>query len=110
MEGGIATLAEALNVPPSLVEVMRHDPGLPNCMMLHKNMMVAWDSFPPQLTIQLDARSELIRDWAVHGPLGAWAAQLLGASEVRLYNAEMIFHRGEDSPTCRPTRWSSSRG
>ena len=32
---------------------MHHDPGLPNYMMLHKNMMVAWDSFPPQLTIQL---------------------------------------------------------
>ena len=26
---------------------------LPNCMMLHKNMMVAWDSCPPQLTITL---------------------------------------------------------
>ena len=32
---------------------MNHDPGLPNCMMLHKNLMVAWDSFPPQLTITL---------------------------------------------------------
>ena len=28
---------------------MPHNPGLPNCMMLHKNLMVAWDSFPPQV-------------------------------------------------------------
>eukprot|EP00088_Acartia_fossae_P021873 TRINITY_DN23239_c0_g1_i1.p1 TRINITY_DN23239_c0_g1~~TRINITY_DN23239_c0_g1_i1.p1 ORF type:complete len:682 (+),score=132.87 TRINITY_DN23239_c0_g1_i1:69-2114(+) len=42
-----------LNVPPSLVTVMPHNPGLPNCVMLHKNMMVAWESFPPQLTVQL---------------------------------------------------------
>jgi len=28
-------------------------PGLPNCVMLHKNLMVAWESFPPQLTIQV---------------------------------------------------------
>ena len=50
---GHVIIPEALNVPPALVETMKHDPGLPNCMMLHKNLMVAWDSFPPQLTIQL---------------------------------------------------------
>jgi len=50
---GHVIIPESLNVPPSLVEVMKHDPGLPNCMMLHKNLMVAWDSFPPSLTIQL---------------------------------------------------------
>jgi len=50
---------------------------------------------------RLDTRDEHLRDWAVHGPLGAWAAQLLGVHAVRLYNAELIFHRGEDSPTCK---------
>ena len=67
---GHVIIPEALNVPPSLIkvgdnddhvtfdeftilQVMNHDPGLPNCMMLHKNLMVAWDSFPPQLTITL---------------------------------------------------------
>jgi len=42
-----------MNVPPSLVSVMHHKTSLPNCVMLHKNMQVAWESFPPQLTIQL---------------------------------------------------------
>jgi len=46
-------ISQNLNVPPSLATVMNHSPGLPNCVMLHKNMMVAWESFPPQLTIQL---------------------------------------------------------
>ena len=32
---------------------MEHDTGLDNCMMLHRNMMVSWDSRPPQLTIKL---------------------------------------------------------
>jgi len=50
---GHVIVPEALNVPPSLVMVMPHSPGLPNCMMLHKNLMVGWESFPPQLTIQL---------------------------------------------------------
>jgi hypothetical protein len=27
--------------------------GLPNCVMLHKNLMVAWEAFAPQLTIQV---------------------------------------------------------
>ena len=27
--------------------------GLPNYVMLHKNMQVSWASFPPQLTIQV---------------------------------------------------------
>ena len=38
---GHVIIPESLNVPPSLVEVMEHDPGLPNCMMLHKNLMVS---------------------------------------------------------------------
>jgi len=51
---------------------------------------------------RLETRSEILRDWAVHGPFGKWAAQLLDASEVRLYNTELIFHRGSESPTCKP--------
>jgi hypothetical protein len=43
---------------------------------------------------RLDTRSELVRDWAIHGPLGKWAAELMGVKEVRLYNAEKIYHRG----------------
>eukprot|EP00316_Scyphosphaera_apsteinii_P001957 CAMPEP_0119312406 /NCGR_PEP_ID=MMETSP1333-20130426/26321_1 /TAXON_ID=418940 /ORGANISM="Scyphosphaera apsteinii, Strain RCC1455" /LENGTH=297 /DNA_ID=CAMNT_0007317019 /DNA_START=335 /DNA_END=1228 /DNA_ORIENTATION=+ len=51
----------------------------------------------------LQTRSELMRDWAVHGPFGMWAAKLLGVEEVRLYNSEMIFHKGSDSPLpCKP--------
>eukprot|EP00629_Pelagomonadales_sp_RCC1024_P001232 CAMPEP_0119288706 /NCGR_PEP_ID=MMETSP1329-20130426/37719_1 /TAXON_ID=114041 /ORGANISM="Genus nov. species nov., Strain RCC1024" /LENGTH=286 /DNA_ID=CAMNT_0007289489 /DNA_START=75 /DNA_END=931 /DNA_ORIENTATION=+ len=51
---------------------------------------------------KIDTRSELVRDWAVHGPLGAIAAELMGVERVRLYNAELIFHRGATSPTCEP--------
>lgn len=51
---------------------------------------------------RLETRSEILRDWAVHGPFGKWAAQLLNVSEVRLYNTELIFHRGSESPTCKP--------
>jgi len=50
---GHVIVPESLNVPPSLVKVMEHDTGLDNCMMLHRNMMVSWDSRPPQLTIKL---------------------------------------------------------
>ena len=48
---------------------------------------------------RVDTRSAVVRDWAVQGPMGAWAAEMLGAQHVRLYNAELIFHRGENS--CR---------
>lgn len=48
---------------------------------------------------RLDTHSELVRDWAIHGPLGKWAAELLGVESVRLYNAEKIYHAG--SP-CQP--------
>lgn len=54
---------------------------------------------------RLDTRSELVRDWAIHGPLGTWAAELLNATEVRLYNAEAIYHKGSDSPTPCSAVW-----
>uniref|UniRef100_A0A7S4JJN7 Uncharacterized protein n=1 Tax=Odontella aurita TaxID=265563 RepID=A0A7S4JJN7_9STRA len=54
---------------------------------------------------KLDTRSELVRDWAVHSPLGKWAAELMGVKEVRLYNAEAIYHKGKDSPVPCGTAW-----
>lgn len=46
---------------------------------------------------RVDTRSELLRDWAVHGPFGKWASDLLGVAQVRLYNAEIIYSSGTDS-------------
>ena len=54
---------------------------------------------------KLDTRSEVIRDWAVHGPLGKWAAQLMNVKEVRLYNAEKIYSAGDDNPNGCATAW-----
>lgn len=54
---------------------------------------------------KLDTRSELVRDWAVHGPLGKWAAQLMDVKEARLYNAEKIYSAGADNPTGCTSAW-----
>eukprot|EP00568_Trieres_chinensis_P002662 CAMPEP_0183304400 /NCGR_PEP_ID=MMETSP0160_2-20130417/9490_1 /TAXON_ID=2839 ORGANISM="Odontella Sinensis, Strain Grunow 1884" /NCGR_SAMPLE_ID=MMETSP0160_2 /ASSEMBLY_ACC=CAM_ASM_000250 /LENGTH=406 /DNA_ID=CAMNT_0025467441 /DNA_START=27 /DNA_END=1250 /DNA_ORIENTATION=- len=52
---------------------------------------------------RLDTRSELVRDWAVHGALAKWAAQLMDVKEARLYNAEKIYSAGADNPMgCNP--------
>jgi hypothetical protein len=67
--------------------------ALPDTFMSH---VLANTLLPQYLSYEhrLDTRSELVRDWAVHGPLGKWAAELMGVKEVRLYNAEKIYHRG----------------
>ena len=49
---------------------------------------------------RIDTRNELLRDWAVHGPFGQWAAELLNVPELRLYNAEIIYSSGND---CSPS-------
>lgn len=54
---------------------------------------------------KLDTRSEIIRDWAVHGPLAQWAAELMNASEVRLYNVEKIYSAGSGNPMGCSTAW-----
>ena len=52
---------------------------------------------------RLDTRSELIRDWAIYGPLATWAAELMNVTEARLYNAEKIYSAGADNPMgCSP--------
>ena len=48
---------------------------------------------------KLDTRSELIRDWAIHGPLSTWAAQLMNVKSARLYNCEKIYSTGESCST-----------
>lgn len=51
---------------------------------------------------RLDTYSEVVRDWAVHGPFGKWAAELLDAPQVRLWNVIVIYHKGQDAPKkCR---------
>eukprot|EP00591_Stephanopyxis_turris_P003771 CAMPEP_0195526740 /NCGR_PEP_ID=MMETSP0794_2-20130614/27989_1 /TAXON_ID=515487 /ORGANISM="Stephanopyxis turris, Strain CCMP 815" /LENGTH=417 /DNA_ID=CAMNT_0040657501 /DNA_START=105 /DNA_END=1358 /DNA_ORIENTATION=+ len=54
---------------------------------------------------KLETRSEIIRDWAVHGPLAKWAADLMDVSEARLYNAEKIYSAGNDNPMGCNTAW-----
>ena len=78
--------------------------NLPNTFMTD---VVARFFLPHYLRYEhrIDTRSELVRDWAVHGPLGQWAAQLLNVEEVRLYNAEAIYHKGAESPTPCKRSW-----
>jgi len=81
-----------LNVPPSLVSVMEHKAGLPNCKMLHKNLMVAWESFPPQLTIQLAGH---IKDdeYMAFGLSGAQGEnKMVGGDVAVLYMDEFLGH------------------
>jgi len=54
---------------------------------------------------KLDTRSEMVRDWAVHGPLAKWAAELMNVKEARLYNAEKIYSIGEDNTMGCRTAW-----
>lgn len=54
---------------------------------------------------KLDTRSATVRDWAIHGPLATWAAQLMGVSEARLYNAEKIYSAGATNPQGCQTAW-----
>jgi len=100
-EDGVTVLKGAL-LDTSLVEALgRECDELPNTFMTSvlANFVLR---FYLRYEHRLETRSELLRDWAVHGPFGKWAAQLLGVKEVRLYNSELIFHRGEESPTCEP--------
>jgi hypothetical protein len=43
---------------------------------------------------RLDTRNALFHDWAIHGPFGRWAAQLMQTESVRLYNTELLFAEG----------------
>lgn len=54
---------------------------------------------------KLDTRSELIRDWAIHGPLAKWAAELMQVDSARLYNSEKIYSSGSDGNGGCNTAW-----
>ncbi|XP_076165752.1 protein Skeletor, isoforms B/C-like [Ptiloglossa arizonensis] len=50
---GSVIVPDGLNVPPSLVKVIKHTQMLPNCIQLHKRFQVSWEIFGPQITVQL---------------------------------------------------------
>merc|ERR1711892_718650 len=98
---GHVIIPEQLNVPPSLVRVMPHSPGLPNCMMLHKNLMVAWEAFPPQLTIQLAGH---IGDdeYMAFGPSGEQGKSIMKGGDVAVaYMDEYLGHVEDYNLTAR---------
>jgi len=98
---GHVIIPEQLNVPPSLVDVMSHDPGLPNCMMLHKNLMVAWDSFPPQLTIQLAGHIGY-DEYMAFGPSGEMGKSVMKGGDVAVaYMDEYLGHVEDYNLTAR---------
>ncbi|XP_057340960.1 protein Skeletor, isoforms B/C [Microplitis mediator] len=53
---GSVIIPDGLNVPPSLVKIIKHMQTLPNCVQLHKNYQVSWEIFGPQITIQLSGQ------------------------------------------------------
>ncbi|XP_020281603.1 protein Skeletor, isoforms B/C isoform X2 [Pseudomyrmex gracilis] len=53
---GSVIIPDGLNVPPSLVKVIKQTQSLPNCVQLHKRFQVAWEIFGPQITIQLKSQ------------------------------------------------------
>jgi len=90
-----------LNVPPSLVTVTPHNPGLPNCLMLHKNLMVAWESFPPQLTIQIAGFIE-DDEYMAFGLSGKQGEnQMVGGDVALLYMDEFLGHVEDFNLTAR---------
>ena len=54
---GHLIIPDQLNVPPSLVDVVATETALPNCVMLHSNLMIAWSVFAPSITIQASVLS-----------------------------------------------------
>lgn len=50
---GSVIIPDGLNVPPSLIKIIKQTQSLPNCVQLHKRYQVAWEIFGPQITIQL---------------------------------------------------------
>ncbi|XP_050707781.1 protein Skeletor, isoforms B/C-like [Eriocheir sinensis] len=50
---GSIIIPEELNVPPSLVEIIPHTNAMPNCEQLHRDMMVSWDVYADQITVEL---------------------------------------------------------
>lgn len=98
---GVTVLKKAVLDKALIDELSEECDRLPNTFMtdILANVILR---FYLRYEHRLESRSELLRDWAVHGPFGKWAAQLLGVEDVRLYNTELIFHRGDDSPTCKP--------
>ncbi|XP_011497240.1 PREDICTED: protein Skeletor, isoforms B/C [Ceratosolen solmsi marchali] len=50
---GSVTIPNKLNVPPSLVKIIKHSKSMPNCIQLHKRLQIGWEIFGPQITLQL---------------------------------------------------------
>lgn len=50
---GSVIIPDGLNVPPSLIKILKQTRSLPNCVQLHKRYQMAWEIFGPQITIQL---------------------------------------------------------
>jgi len=116
---GHVIIPEGLNIPPALVEVISHKSGLPNCVMLHKNLMVSWEAFPPQLTMQLAGyigKDEYMA-FGVSGKQGesvmtggdvavAYMDQYLGHVDDYNLTAKSVCHTvlGQEGGACRDSR------
>lgn len=53
---GYVSVPKELNVSPSLVKIIPYKDDLPNCFQLHKKLRIAWETFGPQITIQLSGQ------------------------------------------------------
>ncbi|CAL4081060.1 unnamed protein product, partial [Meganyctiphanes norvegica] len=55
---GSMIIPNELNIPPSLVKVIPHESTLPNCEMLHKDLMISWEVFGDVITVEIAGQIE----------------------------------------------------
>lgn len=68
-----------LNVPPSLVTLVKYESRLPQCEQLHRDIQLNWEIFGPQITFELVARIEN-NDYIGFGISGSDnSSQMIGA-------------------------------
>ncbi|XP_029040835.2 protein Skeletor, isoforms B/C [Osmia bicornis bicornis] len=82
---GSVIIPDGLNVPPSLVKVIKHAQALPNCVQLHKRYQVSWEIFGPQITVQLAGQIDE-SEYMAFGLSGSeTSSQMEGADAVIAY-------------------------
>ncbi|XP_017889760.1 protein Skeletor, isoforms B/C isoform X1 [Ceratina calcarata] len=82
---GSVIIPHGLNVPPSLVKVIKLSQTLPNCIQLHKRFQIGWEIFGPQITVQLagQVREEEYMAFGLSG--SETSSQMEGADVVVAY-------------------------
>ncbi|KAK2712802.1 protein Skeletor, isoforms B/C-like [Artemia franciscana] len=92
---GSVLVPDSLNVPPSLLAIVKTDSNLPNCETLHRDIQISWEIFGRAITFEIAYRART-SEYVAFGLSGSETSSRMVGSDAFILYTDGVQGHAED--------------